>query len=358
MIVCNRLCYGGAEHVAVMLANGFQKRGHAVMVVANLFDEISYQLSPSIEITNLYPSIDTVWDKLGGSIHLLRKHIQKFRPDVIVGIMWACSFRALLASTGMKIPVISTVHDSFERPASAPMSAFEKFVKFKLNKLYPVVTVITQSDKDFIGKRLKNVVVMPNPLALTPLNTSVKKDKVVLAAGRLGSWHYKGFDLLIKAWGIIAKRYPDWKVEIAGQGSVTEKTKVQAFIDEAGVGNSVSLLGFCNDMAALYRRSSIFVLSSRYEGFGLVLIEAMSQGCACVATDYKGRQKEIIRNDSEGLLCPPENVKMLADKMDKLMGNEELRRQLQKNAIERSKYYLPKHIISDWECLLKKTAAK
>jgi GalNAc-alpha-(1->4)-GalNAc-alpha-(1->3)-diNAcBac-PP-undecaprenol alpha-1,4-N-acetyl-D-galactosaminyltransferase len=94
------------------------------------------------------------------------------------------------------------------------------------------------------------------------------------------------------------------------------------------------------------------VLSSRYEGFGLVLIEAMSQGCACVACDYKGRQGEIITNDKDGLLCEPESVDALAHSMEKLMMDNEYRKTVQMNAINRAGFYCVDHIISLWEQLL------
>lgn len=106
---------------------------------------------------------------------------------------------------GTKTHVIMTEHDSFERPPSAPMSKKESFCKFYLNRIYECVTVITQADKDYIGNRLKHVEVMPNPLLLQPVKEILQKEKVIIAAGRLGVWHYKGFDLLIKAWGYLMK---------------------------------------------------------------------------------------------------------------------------------------------------------
>ena len=118
---------------------------------------------------------------------------------------------------------------------------------------------------------------------------------------------------------------------------------------ENGVEDSVEFLGFQEDMGSLYKNASVFVLSSRYEGFGLVLIEAMSQGCACVACDYKGRQREIIKNDSQGLCCEPDNVDMLAESLHKMICDDNYRESVRKNAIERSKYYSIENTINRWE---------
>ena len=122
-------------------------------------------------------------------------------------------------------------------------------------------------------------------------------------------------------------------------------------------------------MESLYKKSEIFVLSSRYEGFGLVLIEAMSQGCALVACDYKGRQREILNPSSalpegegepnrkieiteNGILCEPDNVETLAAGLQKMMEDEDYRKRVLLNVVERSKFYDIEHTMSRWEYLI------
>jgi GalNAc-alpha-(1->4)-GalNAc-alpha-(1->3)-diNAcBac-PP-undecaprenol alpha-1,4-N-acetyl-D-galactosaminyltransferase len=351
-IVCPRLCYGGAERVGVMLANGFASRGDEVTMVANLFDDVTYHINEGVHVLNLVKTNNKAL-KWASSIFLLRKYIKGNKPDVIIGIMETCSLVAKLASIGMSIPIISTEHDSFEKPQSAPMSLEEKFLKFYVNRLYSCTTVLTQADKNIIGNRLKNVYVMPNPLSLHPVQLeSIEKKKMILAAGRVDSWHYKGLDVLIKAWGKIADKYPEWKLEIAGKDSNGSSEYLKKLCVDNHVFKRIAFLGFRKDIAALYREASVFVLSSRYEGFGLVLIEAMSQGCACVACDYKGRQGEIITNDKDGLLCEPESIDDLAHSMEKLMMDNEYRKTVQMNAINRAGFYCVDHIISMWERLM------
>jgi GalNAc-alpha-(1->4)-GalNAc-alpha-(1->3)-diNAcBac-PP-undecaprenol alpha-1,4-N-acetyl-D-galactosaminyltransferase len=351
-IVCPRLCYGGAERVGVMLANGFASMGDEVTMVANLFDDVTYHINEGVHVLNLVKTNNKAL-KWASSIFLLRKYIKGNKPDVIIGIMETCSLVAKLASFGIRIPIISTEHDSFEKPQSAPMSLKEKLFKFYVNKLYRCVTVLTEADKKVIGNRLKNVHVMPNPLSLHPVQLEVVgKRKIILAAGRIDDWYYKGFDILIQAWGKIADKYPEWKLEVAGKDSNGSSEYLKKLCVDNHVFNRIAFLGFRKDIDALYREASVFVLSSRYEGFGLVLIEAMSQGCACVACDYKGRQGEIITNDKDGLLCEPESIDDLAHAMEKLILDDEYRKILQKNAIERADFYNVNHIISMWERLM------
>ena len=147
----------------------------------------------------------------------------------------------------------------------------------------------------------------------------------------------------------------EWRLQIAG---VWRNPKAKEFLGdlarENGVFDKIDYLGFVDDMKSLYQDASVFVLSSRYEGFGLVLIEAMSQGCACVACDYNGRQSEIITTKEEGLICKVDDVKNLALSIKKMIEDEQYRSIVQKNAITRSHYYNMNNTMERWEDLLRR----
>ena len=404
LIVCSNLRFGGAERVAATLANGFDSHKHKVIVITNLFEKIIFPLHNDIVLESLVNTNNNKLKKWGKAPFLLRQQIKKHQPDIIIGIMPTCSFIAKIAAIGLHIPVIATEHNSFERPLATPMSKSLKFSKFYLNKLYHYITVLTQADKKAIRGRLKNVFVMPNPLFLNPIKTIPLKDKIVLAAGRIDGWHVKGFDLLLQTWSKIIdneKIIKDgWWLEISGAGKQDSFEYLKGLLPDgewkpndnvndshintsaekqnsqkSGVWKSekyhIEFLGFQKNMEALYKKSEIFVLSSRYEGFGLVLIEAMSQGCAPVACDYKGRQKEIIgdppksslnREDFQktgieicenGILCEPDNVEALAQAIERMIKDEEYRKMVQRNVVERSKFYDMEHTIDRWEKYLK-----
>ena len=408
-IICSRLSYGGAERVAVAWANGFSCNGHKVMVITNLYDPITYQLDKNIEVRHLVPTNDNKIKKWLGSRGYVRRHLKEFHPNVVIGVLPTCSFVARIASVGLHIPVIATEHDSFERPESASFSFMDKVLKFLVNRIYRYVTVLTSADKRVIGNRLSHIHVMPNPLALQPLLSAPFRKQVILAAGRIDAWHYKGFDVLIRAWARVVSSLKlqiltpnpsskddgnyGWKLQIAGTGSGESLNYLKQICEDNGVGNSVEFLGFRNDVEKLYQDASIFVLSSRYEGFGLVLIEAMSQGCACIACDYKGRQREIMCPEGQcsklppslsraprlrdstasvddlrfkvqgsnnkvelcetGILCEPDDVEALAEAMKKMIEDDEYRESVRAKTIERSKYYSIENTMDRWEALLK-----
>lgn len=353
-IVCCCLTGGGAERVGAMLANGFVRRGHDVSIITDIYHRATYEVDDAIKLLPLNPKTKNKLWKWADSILLMRKHIKEYKPDVIIGIEFPCSFVSKLSCIGCDIPIIHTEHYAFEFVKSETYGLLRKYpgIRCLIDKMFDMVTVLTNADKKVVDGKIKNVIVMPNPSSFSQYRGEQMKGKTLLAAGRIISWHYKGFDVLIKAWGKIAYKYPDWKLNIAGDGSEESFGFLKSLIRENNIENRVNFLGFCTDMKKLYQEASIFVLSSRSEGLPMVLIEAMSQGCAPVATDFKGRTKEIITCDDEGLTCNPEDVNGLSSIMEKMISDDEYRRRVQNNAIKRSEYYNLDRVISLWEDLL------
>ena len=359
MILVHRLSGGGAERVASLWANGFCMRGHSVSVVinsSNVSDDEKKNLNSAIKLYNIYSKLGM---KLSWWLNIdiimvkqLKKIISIESPDVIICVLPPFAEWAKKATKDCNIPIINTEHNAFERPSSKPLNKKEKKRKFVINRDYDCVTVLSEADKQYIGNRLNNITVLPNPLVFTPLRELPKKDNIILAAGRINDWYVKGFDILIKAWGKVAKKYPEWKLQIAGGGKDSEVALLKNYCETMDCSNQVEFLGYCKDMLPLYQRSSVFVLSSRYEGFGLVLVEAMSQGCACIACDYNGRQQEIVDSSENGLLCKVNDIDGLSHRISQIIEDEALRKRLQEKAIKRSEFYSLDNIMDRWENIL------
>lgn len=382
VIALSTLQSGGAERVAVLWAEAFIRAGHQVMLATNKTrddEPFVYSLDERVEMWKCWETLPTdvdttrnIADKVMGKIgrfvrnemairRNLRACINSFCPDVIIGLMERVSLQCFLAAYGTGIPVVATMHNSFERPKGASLTMTNKIYKFWVNRLYPLVTVLTEADKRVIGSRMKHVFVLPNPLALPPVSSSNRlKKKRIVAAGRLDDWSCKGFDVLIKAWGMIAEKHPEWTLDIAGESHRGGHyiRELEQMIKESRCEGRCQLSGFHKNMTEFFGESEIFVLSSRYEGFGLVLIEAMSQGCACIAADYKGRQREIVTDDTMGLCVPPEDVKALANAMERMINDDKYRHEVQAHAIDRAKAYSPDFIEKKWEELLDKVVKK
>lgn len=168
----------------------------------------------------------------------------------------------------------------------------------------------------------KNVTYIYNPIAVNTDESTPLTQKRAIAVGRLS--RQKGFDMLIDAWSLIEKEAPDWKLDIYGQGPLQEK--LQRRIDELGLKN-IKLNGFSDDIHKEYMNSSLFFLSSRYEGFVLVLMEAMATGLPAVSFCCKEGPEETIDDGINGYLVEEGNIQQFADCAIKLMKNETLLKQ-------------------------------
>lgn len=209
--------------------------------------------------------------------------------------------------------------------------------------------IVSLTQNDTSAWKTPHVTTIPNMIESIPEKSSTCSSHRVIAAGRLT--YQKGFNRLIDAWTLVHKRHPKWKLDIYGEGYYKEKMQRQ--IKENYVEDSITIHPFTSNIFEEYLTSSIFVLSSRYEGFGLVLIEAMSCGIPCVSFDCPYGPAEIINNEEDGILIDNNNIPQMATAICYLIENEEIRKAYGKKAKENAKRFLPENIMPKWEQLFK-----
>ncbi|MER1818712.1 glycosyltransferase, partial [Proteus mirabilis] len=179
-----------------------------------------------------------------------------------------------------------------------------------------------------------------------------KKEKIFLAVGRLT--YQKGFDLLLEAWGIISSKYPDWKLNIIGDGE--DKLLLNKLIQQKKISNSVSILPPTKNIQDHYEKSAYYILSSRFEGFGLVILEAQSKGLPVISFDCETGPNEIIIDKKTGWLCENSNIEDLSKKIIKAIElfNSDKKKyiNISNNAMINSKKFSIENIIPKWITLL------
>lgn len=225
-----------------------------------------------------------------------------------------------------------------------------------LNNAKYLVT-LTQADKQDWQRHIDtDIRVIPNmvtcyPEKITPYGSRPNR---IVCAGRLDP--QKGFDYLIEAWKQIAHKHPSWSIDIFGHGDLEEDLNKQ--IRECSLEERISIHKPTNHIYDEYESSALYVLSSRYEGFALVLIEAMSCGTPCVAFDCPNGPSELIASGEDGLLVPLGDIDKLAEAMDWMITHKEERQQMSLKARTKAKNYTAESIMPQWAALFESIAGR
>ncbi|HEY6693519.1 MAG TPA: glycosyltransferase family 4 protein [Solirubrobacteraceae bacterium] len=285
------------------------------------------------------------WCTLQTDLALLR-WLRSLRADALITTRPAFNLLAArLAPRGVITVGQEHVHSAAHRPRLA----------VDIRRDYPkldALTVLTRQDERDYGELLAGartrVARIPNPLSPGEPARADPAAKTVIAAGRLNT--QKGFDLLIAAFAAVAAAAPDWRLRIYGSGP--DRERLQAQIDALSLGGRVELMGRTQELGEAMAAGSIFVVSSRFEGFGMVLVEAMSHGLPVVSFDCRHGPHDIIRAGRDGILVPAEDVAALAAALLELIREPDRRRALGEAALRRSRDFDVATIGPDFEGLL------
>ena len=250
---------------------------------------------------------------------------------------------------------ISDVRQEF-RQHNVILKLFGKYldsIHFKTMNKADALVSLTSADKTNWEKHVNiPIFVIPNLVTVYPNDISCYSERSnrIICVGRLT--RQKGFDYLIKAWALIANKYPGWKIDIFGSGDL-EDFLIQ-MIDNYNLKESITINKPTSNIFEEYDRSSIYILSSRYEGFCLVLLEAMSFGIPCISFNCPHGPSDMITNGEEGILVPVGDINKLAESIEWMITHKEERERMSQNSREKVKYYLAENIMPQWVELFNK----
>ncbi|GHT76248.1 glycosyl transferase [Bacteroidia bacterium] len=212
---------------------------------------------------------------------------------------------------------------------------------------YDKFVVLTKNDEKSWRKKFTNIAQIYNILPSCPQKSAALDSKRIISVGRLTT--QKGFDRLIEAFSLVNKEFPDWRLDIFGAGE--DEQKLREIIEACHLEKAVSINSPVKEIIKEYLDSSVYVMSSRYEGFPMVLLEAMSCGLPCVAFDCPHGPSEIITNGIDGFLVENGNLTQLAEKIKTLIADTELRKEMGQNAKKNILRFAPEAIMKQWDML-------
>lgn len=363
---------GGVERVITLKASCFAEQyGYDVTIIVTEGKgrDSFFPLSDKVKVVNLAINFEELWTcsfirKV--FIYLKKQHLYKqllsqkllrIRPDITISTLRReINFLNDIPDGSKKIGELHVNRANY-RNFKTEKSNYLKdlFAKLWANNLVghlkklDKLVVLTKEDC-LAWPELKNTCVIPDPLPFTPSQVSPLTEKRVIVVARYS--HEKGIDLLLQAWAEIEKQCTDWRLDVFGEG---DTAPFEQLINELTIDrNRCKLNGRINEIEQEYMKSSIAVCSSRFEGFGLVIVEAMACGLPVVSFDCLWGPHEIISNGENGLLVENGNIIKMADAINILIRNKKYREQIGKKSVVSVQQYNRSQIVQKWNDLFKK----
>lgn len=283
----------------------------------------------------------------------LKKVLDEIHPDVVVSV--GLSEKYMLPSIcGRDVDCVSIreVHSIKNYRRLHALSFFDKVSAWWADmydynyqiKKYDQVVVLTHEDYELNWNCNPRISVIPNPVTFRNDVSSYLNSKKIISIGRLTL--PKNFSSLIRVFRYVVNKHPDWFLEIYGEGP--QRRELQGLIENSNLTNNVYLKGYTSQVKEKMLEASLFVMSSKFEGFGLVLIEAMQRGLPCVSYACPCGPKDIITDGKDGFLVPLNDEKTMAEKICFLIEHPDVRAEMGKAALLKAEKYSIDKIVPMW----------
>ncbi len=359
-LVIHSLAQGGAERDMAHLARCWAERGDDVaLVTLDAVDADSYPLADAVTRIGLgMVGVSRGWMQAISNnrrrIAAVRDVLQQRSPQTIVSFIDRMNVMTLKAAAGLGDPVI--VSERIDPRHHEP----GRIWRWLRQRTYPLCTaqvVLTHSVRDWCRRLApgKPVHVIPNPARRPEAGSAeqapawdVRGKRVLLGMGRLHP--QKGFDLLLPLFARLIASHPDWHLVLLGEGD--QRAPLEQQVAQLGLQQHVSLPGWVADVAGSLSRSELFVLPSRYEGFGNVVAEALACGVPVVTWDCPSGPGEIVRNEIDGLVVPALDLEALEQALDRVMSDDALRSRFAARAPEVLDRFSEQKFLAQWDAAL------
>jgi glycosyltransferase involved in cell wall biosynthesis len=344
---------GGISRVISLKANYLVAEMNYDVCILSVNDCCSkhfYDFNPAIKWYNCKKTKNTFLF-LKDYILLIKKTISAEKPDLIVicdAVLWM--FIPWFIKT--EIPVIFETHFSVFFEKSKTKSIYSK-LRSKLVRIFKQKTItkftclVTLTNEERKERKVKKSLVIPNPLSFTVKNKATLANKKAMAVCM--NPYVKGLDRLLLVWSEIIKKYPDWVLDVYGKWE--GNTTFLAMATDYKISNNVNFLDPTTEIQTSYNQSSVFLMTSRYEAFPMVLLEAMASGLPCIAYDCPSGPRVIVEEGVNGFLIEDGNIDSFVQKLELLIEDENLRIRMGANAQQSVQKYNIDYIMKKWEKL-------
>lgn len=342
--------FGGAQRVIVNIANKMSEKGNDVeFVLTGNTEKCVYPLNDNIRI-NLIQKSNVANMSRVQKIKEIRSVIKRIKPNIIISFLTMVNIITIVSTFGLQIPVIISERNDPDR-----CSKVEKVLSKMLYKYSECVVVQTDTIKQKIESFYKKkIVIIENPLVEHDYEKSIYDSKRrIIAVGRLNK--QKNYNLLLDAFGVIVREFPDYTLDIYGSGDEYENLMNKS--NNMGLAANVSFKGNMKNIISVEADYDFYVMSSDFEGMPNALAEAMSVGLPCISTDCDGGgAAALIQNQNNGLLVSKGNIDELVMAMKTYITDSTFAKKMGINAKKIKNDLSNTNIMNKWECLIESLA--
>ena len=369
-IVGSLATQGGTSRMITEKANLFATQlGYDITIVSyrQRQDEINtYPLSDKVKQINIGISLSShykyrypkrLWVKWSVNRHLkkaISDTVNRLDPDIIIGItvckadiicQLKCRAKKIIECHEARVYTLSGFGLNLSLLSKIKLSIYWKRYFGTIERYADAIVTLTEKDKA-LWKNNRHVEVIPNFTTMHISKTSDCSSKRVIAVGRL-EWE-KGYSRLLQIWKIVYSKHPDWKLDIYGEGSF--QGALETIIRNNTIKN-LEVHHFTHDISQEFANSSICVVTSFYEAFSLVLLEAMKHGVPCIAFDCPFGPGSIIQDNLNGFLVHDGDIRLFAERICLMIEDTKMRKEFSKEAIIRANYFNKEAVLDTWKTL-------
>lgn len=342
--VTSTLHAGGSERVMSLLANTFAQKGYEVEIVCINKHLVFYPIDEKVKVWFAEDEVKS--PSILKKVFWLRNHIKNDRPNVVIAFMLEVYCVTLASLIGVSVPVISS-----ERIDPHFFGRAKGLLRWLLLRRTTHLVVQTVRIKDFYSAKLQSrTTIIPNPVtdkvfSLTP----TLKQKRIIAVGRLA--YQKNYPMMFRAFAKVHHDFPDWQLVVYGNGP--QKDEIRGVIERLGMEGHIILAGKSDHVVEEMNKSSLFVMSSDYEGMSNALLEAVCVGLPVISTDVSGA-RDLITEGVNGYIVPVGNERALTLALSSMLSSPEKMDEMGRQSKALAPRFREEQIVGQWEELIKK----
>ncbi|WP_066874765.1 glycosyltransferase family 4 protein [Clostridium mediterraneense] len=341
---------GGVARTVTNLANAFDELTDYSIDIISCFkscgQEQNYKINENISVKYLNIDINIKTNKIYKQIYFIKeikKNLSYKDYDFIISTNAHLNIYSYLSLIGKKkTKLIACEHGAYNHLEKG-WRFITKLIYRKVDKLI----LLTSKEIDLYKKFCKSIDVIPNILSFESDYISKQNNNKIISVGRIDT--NKNYIDLIRAFAAIESKYSNWSVDIIGDGTDAEVSKLKKEIEKLNLKSKIVILNFTKNIKEFYLNSDIYVMTSKSEGLPMVLLEAMNCGLPCISYDIKTGPSDIIEDNKNGFLVEELNIEMLQSKLSDLIQNKQLRINMGSAAREASKRFKKENIVLKWQ---------